>query len=190
MLGPPCLTPQRWSRPGQTGRMHAHHTSRQPSPARLLVALSACDHGLIPAFRVPFPSGPGGSVTQPVGSPRLASDPAALGHPTPALFGSTHGQLSTGQTDDIADPQTITTDFRASSLRRESSFVASPKSDIARERRHFKASDNSSIQSTGMYTLSSYTIASDQVVARCLFPSRLVCLHLFSFFALNFFHVC
>lgn len=94
------------------GRKHAHHISRQPSPARLFVALSACDHGLIPAFRVPFSSGPGGSVTQPVGSPRLASDPAALGHPTPALLGSTHGQLSTGQTDDIADPQTTTTDFR------------------------------------------------------------------------------
>lgn len=153
MLGPPCLTPQRRTRPGQPGSMHAHHTSRQPSPARLLVALSACDHGLIPAFRVPFPSGPGGSATQPVGSPRLASDPAALGHPTPALLGSTHRQLSTGQTDDIADPQNTTTDFRAASIRRESSFVASPKRDTARERNHLKASDNSSFQSTDVQSV-------------------------------------
>lgn len=120
-----------------------HGSHRQPE---FLVALSACDHGLIPVSRVLFPSGPGGSATQPVGSPRLASDPAALGHPTPALLGSTRGQLSTGQTDDIADPQFITTDFRLTLLRRESSFPTLSKGYTLKVRRHSKASGKTSIQ--------------------------------------------
>lgn len=127
----------------------AHHSSRQPSPARVM-SCAICvrpwpDSGLP---RVVFPSGPGELEGR---LPSLLVHPASL--PIPPFWVTQHrlssGQhtvsLSTGQTDDIAHPQRA---FRPALMRRETSFIALSTIDKARGLRHFNASDKFSIQST------------------------------------------
>lgn len=129
MLGPPCLSPRK--RSGRLGSMHAlwhttHHGShRQP---RLLVALSACDHGLIPVSRAWFfPSGPGELEGR---LPSLLVHPASL--PIPPLWVTQH-RLSSGQHTVSCPPGRRTTlrihntsqrAFRPAWMRRECSFIA------------------------------------------------------------------
>lgn len=153
MLGPPCLSPRK--RSGRLGSMHAlwhtthHGNHRQP---RLLVALSACDHGLIPVFRAWF-------------SP-LVQESWRVGYPacwfTPPRFrsrrsGSPNDRLSSGQHTVSCPPGRRTTlrihntsqrAFRRALMRRESSSIALSTIDKAMGRHHFKASHNLSIQST------------------------------------------
>lgn len=143
-----------------------HGNHRQP---RLLVALSACDHGLIPVFRAWF-------------SP-LVQESWRVGYPacwfTPPRFrsrrsGSPNDRLSSGQHTVSCPPGRRTTlrihntsqpTLRPAWIRRESSSYR-----VVDERQGDGASP---FQSFGQilnpkYILSSDSMASDQVLVRCI----------------------
>lgn len=143
MLGPPCLSPARWGSLAGLGSMHAHHTSRQPSPASLsgrAICVRPWPDSVLP--RALFP------LVQEGRLPSLLVHPASL--PIPPLW-VTQRRLSSGQLAVSCPPARRTTlrthnpiaaDFRAASMRREDSFcrfaaqkhrkAASPVQNFAR----------------------------------------------------------
>lgn len=185
------LTPQKIWQAGQHARTLAHHSSRQSSPAQV-ISCAICvrpwpDSGLP---RVVFPSGPGELEGR---LPSLLVHPASLPIPPlwvtqrPALLGSTHGQLSTGQTDDIAHPQHIAAGL-PSCLDAEGKL-------LYRVIDHRQGEGASPVQSSRQilcprYIPSSYSIASDQVVVRHVFFGLVLFASIRFGSALEFSHAC
>lgn len=170
MLGPPCLSPARWGSLAGLGSMHAHHTSRQPSPASLsgrAICVRPWPDSVLP--RALFP------LVQEGRLPSLLVHPASL--PIPPLWVTQH-RLSSGQLAVSCPPARRTTlrthnpiaaDFRAASMRREGSFcrfaAQTPKGCVT-------SSKLRTIPQFERYSLSSSSMVSDHMAARCLLSLR------------------